>query len=74
MTTKRFKPPTTLEHLPYPKKRCPACDYAVDSHAYYGSGDSFLVCIDERVIDGHTNPMCGCGVDEGYGCIRWWSS
>ena len=22
-------------------------------------------------IDGHTNPMCGCAVDGGYGCIRW---
>lgn len=45
-----------------------------DSHAYYGEGDSYLVCIDSRTIDGHTNPMCGCAVDGGYGCIRWWSS
>lgn len=71
---RKYRPPTKLEHIPYPKRRCPQCDYSVDSQSYYGSGGSFLVCIDERVIDGYANPMCGCGVDAGFGCVRWWST
>ena len=74
MTTKRARPPEAMTHIPYPKRRCPDCDYCTDAVTYYALGDrttNYYVCVDERTIDGHTNPMCGCPVDGGYGCIRW---
>ncbi len=59
--------------LPYPNKRCAKCDYGIDAMTYYGEteGGNYLVCIDERVIEHRTNPMCGQPTDEGFGCIRW---
>lgn len=62
-----------MEHVPYPTKRCPACDYSTDALTYYGECgvSNYLVCIDERVIDGRRNPMCGQPTDPGFGCYRF---
>jgi hypothetical protein len=64
-----------MEHVPYPKKRCPDCGYCTDAQSYYGKGPgseiNYYVCIDDRVLDGFHNPMCGCATDAGFGCIRW---
>lgn len=74
MTTKRAKPPVSMKTIPYPKKRCPSCDFCTDAVTYYALTDhttNYYVCIDERIIEGYSNPMCGCSVDSGYGCVRW---
>ena len=66
-----------MEHIPYPKKRCPSCDYSTDAQTYYGEPggiSNYLVCIDSRQLDGHLNPLCGCAVDAGFGCYRWEAS
>jgi hypothetical protein len=73
MTTKRrISVPQKMVHIPYPRKRCPDCDYCVDAAEYYGEKTpGRWVCIDERRLDGYNNPMCGCAVDAGFGCVRW---
>lgn len=62
-----------MQHLPQVKRRCPSCDYHTDAVAYYGekAESNYDVCIDDRVIDGFRNPMCGQVTDAGFGCIRW---